>query len=152
MTDRAQARSTFTVDFAQKRPLRATVAPTGRVPRVARMLALAHKVEAMVRDGEFRNYADAARRLGLTRARVTQITNLLLLAPTIQEAILDLPPVTTGRDPISERQLRPIVAEPDWDAQMSMWTKLSDTPPRTGSRRMSRCTPGCHSWWGPKCP
>jgi hypothetical protein len=85
------------------------------------MLALAHKIDAMVRHGEFRDYADAARRLGLTRARVTQITSLLLLAPEIQEAILDLPPVTTGRDPISERQLRPIVAELDWNNQLAMW-------------------------------
>jgi hypothetical protein len=42
---------------------------------------LAHRIDAMVRTGEFRDYADAARALGLTRARITQITNLLLLAP-----------------------------------------------------------------------
>ena len=65
--------------------------------------------------------ADAARRLGLTRARMTQMMNLLLLAPAIQEAILALPPVVTGRDPITERQLRRIVAEPDWNKQIKMW-------------------------------
>ena len=89
------------------------------------MLALAHRIDGMIRDGEVDDLADAARRLGLTRARVTQIANLLLLAPAIQEAILDLAPVTTGRDPISERQLRPIVAEPDWNEQIKMWREIN---------------------------
>ena len=120
----AAAKTVLTVDFSQERPQRATVAPTGRTPRVVRMLALAHRIEGMVRDGEFTDHADAARRLGLTRARITQITSLLLLAPTIQEAILDLLPVTTGRDPISERQLRPIVAEPDWQRQIVAWRRI----------------------------
>jgi hypothetical protein len=121
----AAAKTVLTVDFTPKRPQRATVAPTGRIPRVVRMLALAHRIEGMVRDGMFRDHADAARRLGLTRARVTQITSLVLLAPEIQEEILDLPPVAAGRDPISERQLRPIVAEPVWERQMEMCRRLA---------------------------
>jgi hypothetical protein len=55
---------------------------------------------------------------------VTQIANLLLLAPEIQEQILDLPPVTNGRDPVSERQLRRIVAEADWNQQTELWKTL----------------------------
>ena len=35
----------------------------------------------------------------VTRARMTQIMNLLNLAPDIQEELLLLPPVTEGRDP-----------------------------------------------------
>jgi hypothetical protein len=61
----------------------------------------------------------------LTRARVTQLTNLLLLAPAIQEEILALPPVTTGRDLITERTLRPIVAEPVWERQIATWRQLN---------------------------
>jgi hypothetical protein len=45
----------------------------------------------------------------VTRARLTQIMNLLNLAPDIQEAILFLPAITTGDDPLHERQLRPVV-------------------------------------------
>jgi len=85
------------------------------------MLALAHKIDGLIRAGELRDLADAARSIGVTRARMTQITNLLLLAPTIQEQILDLPPITEGRDPVSERALRGTVAEPDWDRQMLIW-------------------------------
>jgi hypothetical protein len=120
----AQATTTHTVQFAAKPPRRATQAATGRVPRVARMLALAHKIDEKIRAGELRDLADAARTIGVTRARMTQIMNLLLLAPTIQEAILDLPPVTNGRDLISERQLRPITAEADWNQQTELWKTL----------------------------
>ena len=96
---------------------------TPRLPRVVTTLALAHRIEAKIAAGDIKDYADAARRLGWTRARVSQVMNLLLLAPAIQEAILDLP-TTTGRDPVTERQLRPIVAEADWDAQWQMWRQI----------------------------
>ena len=122
MTRPAQARSTYTVDFVGKSPRRATRAATGRTPRVARTLALAHRIDGMIQNGELRDLADAARAIGFTRARLTQIMNLLLLAPAIQEAILELPQVTTKRDPISERSLRRIVAEPDWNKQWALWS------------------------------
>lgn len=121
---RGTARTVVSIDFGTARPQRPTVAATRRVPRVARLLALAHRIDRKIGAGELKDLADAARRLGLTRARVTQITNLLLLAPGIQEAILDSPPVTSGRDPISERQLRPIVAEPDWGKQLTAWRTI----------------------------
>ena len=120
----AAVKTVLRVDFGQERPQRPTQAPTDRVLRVTRLLALAHKIDGMVRVGEITDYAEAARRLGLTRARISQITSLLLLAPPIQEAILDLPPVTNGRDPISERQLRPIAAEPDWSKQLELWRQI----------------------------
>ena len=122
----AQARTTYTVSFSGKSPPRATEAATGRVPRLARTLALAHRIDRMIRDGELRDLADAARALGLSRARVTQLSALLLLAPEIQEAILDLPLVTNGRDPVSERALRPIVAERDWSQQRRLWQQTNN--------------------------
>ena len=120
----AAARTVLRVDFGERRATSPAKAPTGRIPRVARLLALAHTIDGKVRTGEFKDLADAARRLGLTRARVSQITNLLLLAPEIQAAILDLSPAGRGRDQITERQLRPIVAEPDWNEQMKMWRRI----------------------------
>ncbi len=120
----AQARSTYTVDFGARSAQRPTHADTGRIPRIARMLALAHKIDGMIRTGEFRDLADAARAMDVTRARMTQIANLLLLAPEIQESILDLPQVTNGRDPVSERSLRKIVVEPNWDRQLELWNEV----------------------------
>ena len=122
--NRAATRTVLRVDFSSERPQRRDVPPTGRVPRVARLLALAHRIDRLVEDGAIADYAEAAKRLGLTRARVTQIANLLLLAPKIQEAVLDMPLVTDGRDPITERQLRPVAAEPDWNRQLTMWRKI----------------------------
>jgi hypothetical protein len=57
---------------------------------------------------------------------VTQITNLLNLAPDIQEDILFLEP-TTGRESVTERSLRSLVAEVDWRKQRRMWLALSAT-------------------------
>ena len=124
MTRHARVRSTFTVDFGAKSPQRPTHRDTGRIPRVTQTLALAHRMDAMIRAGELRDLADAARAIGVTRARMTQIASLLLLAPEIQEAILDLPPVTNGHDPVSERLLRRIVAEPDWNRQLELWNEV----------------------------
>jgi len=69
-----------------------------------------------------RDYSHAAELLGITRARVSQISGLTLLAPAIQEAILALP--QTARDPVNERQLREIVAEPLWGKQIRLWRLL----------------------------
>ncbi len=123
MSRRVAATLTYEVEFG-RRPRPAPVEPVGRVPRVTRLLALAHTIDSSIRAGELRDLAHAADVMGLTRARVTQIANLTLLAPEIQEEILSAPPITEGRDPISERQLRPIAAEPVWDRQMALWRAL----------------------------
>ncbi len=68
--------------------------------------------------------ADLARPGHVTRARVTQIMNLLQLAPDIQESILFLPNTVRGKDPIQEHQIRPIAATPDWGKQRQRWNGL----------------------------
>lgn len=110
----------------------------GRLPRVVLQVALAHEIDRRLRDGELSDLATVARRASLTRARVTQILGLLLLAPDIQEAILSLPPFTRGRDPMPERALRPLVAEPNWSAQRRRWARIrpsEDTPCPTSAPR-----------------
>jgi hypothetical protein len=102
-----------------------------RAPRVARQLALAHEIERRVRAGVFEDLAHAARAFGLTRARVTQLVNLTLLAPSIQAEILAMPLVTVGRDPINERTLRPIVAEIVWARQFQRWKQFHKDEART---------------------
>ena len=69
----------------------------GRVPRVAKLMALAIRFEQLVADGVVGDYAELSRLGHVTRARMTQIMNLLHLAPDIQEAILFLPRVESGR-------------------------------------------------------
>ncbi len=105
-------------------PPQTAVSP-GRVPRISRLMALAIRFDQLVRDGAVSDYAEIARLGHVTRARLTQIVNILHLAPDIQESLLLLPPVEKGRDPITERELRPIAAEPDWKKQRRMWRRIA---------------------------
>ena len=102
-----------------------TLAPAnaGRVPRVTHLLALAHRIDGMIRCGEIRDWADAARLAGVTRARMTQIANLLLLTPMIQEGILNLAKATRGPDPVTEHALREVAAHADWGRQEVPWSE-----------------------------
>jgi hypothetical protein len=68
----------------ERRPAPRPVGPTA----IARRVALAHHIESLIAAGDLCGYADAARRLGLTRARLTQVCDLTLLAPDIQAVVL----------------------------------------------------------------
>jgi hypothetical protein len=96
----------------------------GRVPRIARLLALAHKFEGLLRQGIVRDYVTLARLGHVSRARITQILNLLHLAPDIQEEILFLPQTVHGRDPIRMHHLQPIAQTLEWPRQRALWRKL----------------------------
>ncbi len=87
-------------------------------------MALAIRFDRLIKAGEIRDQAEIARLGQVTRARVTQIMNLLLLAPDIQEEILFLPRTQHGRDPIREIMVRPIAAIPGWREQRQMWRRL----------------------------
>ena len=99
----------------------------GNVPRISRLMALAIKFDDLIRRGEVEDYATLARLGHVTPARMTQIMALLSLAPEIQEEILFLPRTVKGRDPITERDLRPITTALDWEHQREMWAELART-------------------------
>jgi ParB-like chromosome segregation protein Spo0J len=84
--------------------------------RVARMLAMAHEIERLIAEGAFLDRADAARKLGFTRARISQLLDLTLLAPDLQERLLTME-TTSGTDSITEHRLRAVVAQASWRAQ-----------------------------------
>jgi hypothetical protein len=90
-------------------------------------MALAIRFEGLLQREEVRDYADLARLGHVTRARVTQIMNLLNLAPDVQEEILFLPPIERGRDGIKEWQVRPIASIPAWGKQRRRWHALLST-------------------------
>lgn len=96
----------------------------GRVPRVAKLMALAIRFHGLLRTEVVADYGNLATLCHVTRARVSQVMNLLQLAPDIQEAILFLPHVERGRDPISLWQLQPIAATLEWQEQRRMWGRL----------------------------
>lgn len=100
------------------------VLPPGRVPRVARLLALAIRFEQLLHDGVVSCSAELARLGHVSRARLTQVMNLRLLAPDIQEQVLFLPRTERGRDPIRLQQLQLIALTPDWRKQRRLWQEL----------------------------
>ena len=90
--------------------------PARRPARIAYMLAFAHKLQEAIDRGEYRDRAEAARQLGLSRARITQLLDLTLLAPDIQEQVLFAEAVD-GVEPMSERQLHETTQQGPWRCQ-----------------------------------
>jgi hypothetical protein len=77
-------------------------------------MALAIKFQDMVDRGEVRDYAELAQLGYVTRARLTQIMNLLLLGPDIQERLLECV------DGCPEHSIRRAAAEPFWPHQRAI--------------------------------
>lgn len=89
--------------------------------RPARLLALAHHFDDMIREGVVRDQAEIARLMKVTRAWVTRIMNLLFLTPDIQEAILFLTSIEGAAGP-TMRQLQRLAGEVDWTKQRARWS------------------------------
>jgi hypothetical protein len=109
------------VQFQRRPTTRKEASPVARVSRIAKLMALAIRLDQLIREGVVVDQAELARLGRVTRARLTQIMNLLGLAPDLQEKILFLPTFVRGRNPLTEKQLRPIAATPDWRKQRKMW-------------------------------
>ena len=107
--------------------------PCGRIARVAKLLALAHKFDGLLCQGAIADYAAIARLGQVSRARITQVMNLLYLAPDIQEEILFLAPSVRGRDLIYLRQLQPIAGILHWHEQRARW-RMVGPHAATGAR------------------
>ncbi len=104
------------------------------VPRVARLMAIAIGLEGRIREGLVRDQSALARELKVSQPRMTQIMNLTLLAPEIQEQVLSMPPVSGRSGPVNERTLRRIAKEPCWSRQVAMWRRIAaaDVSPERG--------------------
>jgi len=114
--------------LATNKPATEAVAP-GRVPRISRLMALAIKFDGLIRDGRVTDQSELARLAHVTQPRMTQIMNLLHLAPDIQEELLFLPLVMKGRDPVHERMLRRVAAMIDWHDQRVTWRQIKPSHP-----------------------
>jgi hypothetical protein len=105
--------------------------PDGRIPRLSRLLALAHYFRNLLDTGVVRTQMELAELTKLTTARISQIMDLLVLAPDIQEEILFLPPVIKGPAPVTEHDLRPLLKTLVWSEQRVKWLELRQST-RTG--------------------
>ena len=87
-------------------------------------MALAIRFDQLLRDGVVADQSELARLAHVTQPRMTQIMNLLHLAPDIQEAVLHLSSANDGRDSINESFLRSVTTEILWARQRMMWSRL----------------------------
>lgn len=103
-------------------------------PKLSRLyrnpVAVAKEFQKALTKGECSSRADLARKLGVSRARVTQILRLLRLAPEVLESIADL------GDPlpspiITERRLRPVVNLSPEDQKRWINSILEDESPHS---------------------
>ena len=92
-------------------PTRAPEPEVPTVPRSARLMALAIVLDEMLRDGRAKSYAAVTRVAGGSKARLSQITALLGLAPDIQAALLD------GSVVVGEHRLRDALRSVSWSDQ-----------------------------------
>ncbi|QDU28888.1 hypothetical protein ETAA8_39940 [Anatilimnocola aggregata] len=97
-------------------------APTVRVPRIAKLMALAIHFDQLIREGKVRDQAEIAELGHVSRARVTQIMNLLNLAPEIQEELLF---VASVEGMFTERHVRRLVAAAEWSKQRLLKSSIS---------------------------
>lgn len=109
----------------QRAPTTAPSPTADRVPRVARMLALAHHWKGLIRSGVVKDQAALAALVGVSRARVTQVMDLLHLAPDLQEQVLFLVDHGPHRGSIRHSVLVRVAAEPRWAEQRRLWSNLA---------------------------
>ena len=85
-------------------------------------LVLAYQIQELFEKEKAKNLGQVAQWLHMTHARISQIMNLLFLAPDIQEEIL-----FSGREKISqitEHKIRKIPMEVNWTKQREMWNEI----------------------------
>jgi hypothetical protein len=97
----------------------------GRIPRLARLMALALRFEQLLATGVVKDFRTLARLGHVSPARVSQIVSLLHLAPDIQEALLFRRRPERGRDSLDLGKVLPLTKVWDWQKQRRMWRNLA---------------------------
>jgi site-specific DNA recombinase len=97
------------------------VAGPSSVPRISRLLALALKMEQMIQEGAVKNYSELARRGQVSTARITQVMNLLHLAPDLQEQVLL---GNTADHRLRESAVRKLSTVVLWSEQRNRWCEV----------------------------
>lgn len=118
---RVEATIHFGKQGKKKQAQKAKPPVVGRTPRIAKLMALAIKFEGLIANGTVADYSELAELAQVSRARISQIMNLLLLAPSIQEELLLMKPVTTGRDTLILMDMQSVALELNWERQRRMW-------------------------------
>ncbi|WP_425618997.1 hypothetical protein NA78x_002724 [Anatilimnocola sp. NA78] len=92
---------------------------------MSKLMALPIRLDQLIRDGLVTNQAELARFGHVKRAILTQIMNLLFLAPVIQEHTLQFQKAKLGRTALMEKKLRSICATLCWKKHCEMWVEIT---------------------------
>ena len=95
-----------------------------KLQRITRLMALAIRFDEMIRTNEANDLVELARRAKVSQPRMSQIMALNLLAPEIQQSLLDLPPLKAGKPFLHEKRLRSLTSIIDWDEQRAEWLRI----------------------------
>jgi len=91
-------------------------------PKLRQYLVLAYQIQETLFEGKAKDLGQIAEWLSMTYTRIKQIMNLLFLCPEIQKEILLSS--TDKIQKITERKIRAITKEIDWQKQILAWNKL----------------------------
>ena len=92
-------------------------------------LALAYEFQGLLDAGVVNTRADIGRRYKLTRARITQLMNLLTLPDEVQAYLMSLSP--EEQCPYSERRLREVVSLPSEQVQLRAFQEIRQVAQQT---------------------
>ena len=90
-------------------------------------MALAIRLDHLIKSGQVTDQDELARVGHVSRVRLTQIMDLNLLAPDIQDEILLTLQNACGRQLITERDIRLIAAKLNWKEQRQVFGQLAET-------------------------
>ena len=110
----------FDVDLKPVKHKKRPVPKKGFVLR--QRLVLAYQIHDLLSQGKAQSLHQIGRWLGSCHARMSQIINLLNLAPAIQQEILLSE--DTKLHQVTEFDIRDIAMEMDWQKQTAMWKTL----------------------------
>ena len=96
-------------------------------PLIRKQLLLAHQIQAMLADGRAKDLYQIAGWLNLHKSRLDQVMSLLFLSPRIQEAVIQ--EEASRLSAVSERAIRAISEELDWQKQQIAWDNLLTPAP-----------------------
>lgn len=113
-------RSILKFDFRKKVPVQPTV-PARSSNRLCRLMALAIRFEDMLRSGEVVDYSELANRYGVERGRISRIMHLRLLAPDLQEKLLN---PSDAHENLSLKHVMPVCKIASWKVQRERFKKL----------------------------
>lgn len=94
-------------------------------PLLRQNLVLAYQIQELFDKEKAKNLGQVGQWLHMTHARISQIMNLLFLAPDIQEEILFSDEGKVLQ--LTEHKIRKIPMEVSWAKQREMWNEICKT-------------------------